>query len=63
MAPRPLHPDDAFRAAARRLVPKGSVSQTAAVANADGGAFVEVVIWVPDEEAERESKRKPNGGA
>lgn len=58
-----LHHDDAFRAAARRLVPRGSVSQTAAVANAEGGAFVEVVIWVSDHEAAKDDRKEAAHGS
>lgn len=59
---RSKHRDDTFRGAAQRWVdvwaagrvtvePHGQVSRAA-----DGGAYVEALIWVPEDEADKEAK-------
>lgn len=63
MAPKQLYHDDAFRAAARRLFPKSSVSPVAPVANVDGGAFVETSVFVPDAEAAKDDRKEIARGA
>ena len=50
---RMSYSDDEFRTAAKRLhgEPSMSVSPWAAVQRCSGGAFVELTLWVPDDEA------------
>lgn len=57
--------DEEYRAAGLRAYggEHVSVSQRAAVQRAAGGAFVDLTVWVPDDEAEAiRMEREFNGG-
>jgi hypothetical protein len=50
--------DAAYKAAAIRLFPKGDVPLGGAVGRVAGGAFVEIVVFVPNYEAERDAEEQ-----
>lgn len=57
--PQSTHHDDVFREAAQQLFPDTKVNAWGSIQRPQsGGAFVEVFVFVPEEEAAKQARRR-----